>query len=116
MPSFFSRRKFIDSIAKSSAGIYLGLSPIYGAIPELTLKNSSTDWQDWKNYSGNVEHPCLTIKDQDLEFARENIRRYSWAKDYAARTEKNAQRYLHLIDADFLLKMIEETTPGDPLY
>jgi hypothetical protein len=122
VPSYLSRRKFIDRIAKSSASIYLGLSPIYGAIPELTLKNSSLDWnsspdwQDWKNYSGKVEHPCLTIKGVDLKFARENILRYSWAKDYAARTEKNAHRYLHLINTAFLLKMIEETTPGDPLY
>lgn len=117
MASFLSRRKFIDRIAKSSAGVYLGLSPIYGAIPKFTTVDGAIpNWPEWKNYSDKVKHPCLTIKEQDLNVARENTNLYGWAKDYASKVDRNAQHYLHLIDAIFLAKMIEETTPGDPLY
>jgi hypothetical protein len=118
MPSFLSRRKFIGNITTAGAGFYLGLSTVYSAIPKFSIIDDEklAEWPEWKKYTDKIKHPCLTIKERDLEFARENIRMYSWAKDYASRAEKNAQRYHHLIDVAFLAKMIEETTPGDPLY
>ncbi|MEO9003080.1 MAG: hypothetical protein ABI288_00010, partial [Ginsengibacter sp.] len=117
MQSFLSRKKFIERIAKGSAGVYLGLSPIYATIPKFTnVEKIVPDGQKWKNYSEKIKHPCLTIKKADLDVARENTRLYGWAKDYASKVDKNAQRYHHLIDAAFLVKMIEETTPGDPLF
>ena len=117
MNSFLSRKKFIEQIAKGSAGVYLGLLPVYAAIPKFTnVEKAIPDGRNWKNYSEGIKHPCLTIKEDDLNVARENIKRYGWAKDYASKVERNARKYHHLINAVFLAKMIEETTPGDPLY
>jgi hypothetical protein len=75
---------------------------------------SLLDWSDWEKYRKTVNHPCLTIKQKNLDFAHQNIRRYGWARDYVFRVESIIQKYLHLITSEFLEKMIEYTTPGDP--
>ncbi len=58
-----------------------------------------------------VVHPCLTIKPADIARAKENIRRYPWAK-----TEADA--LIHLANADvakfspeYVAHMLEATTP-----
>ncbi len=74
------------------------------------------DWSPWEQYRTTVKHPGVTIKAADIARAKENIKRYVWAKNYAAAVEKNAQRDLGRITPEFLAAMIPETTPGDPLW
>lgn len=116
-----SRRKFVGSIATAGMGFYLGLPEAYVTASQLYTKFPGDeilfDWSDWEQYRDKVQHPSLTIKEADLDFARENIRRYGWARDYAARVENNAIRFLYLMNPNFLAEMVvEETTPGDPLW
>jgi hypothetical protein len=117
MSSFLSRRKFISGISAGSAGLYLGMSHAsFGVNPfwKPAGEEELLDWSDWELYSNSVQHPCLTIKQADIDCARENSRKYRWAGEYTERVERNAQRYLHLVNSAFLEKMIGETTPGHP--
>lgn len=118
LPSSLSRRKFIHQIAGLGTATYLGMTPLlhFRQIAPDSKGLPLYNWEDWKNFTKKVEHPCLTIKKQDLAYARENINRYSWAKDYATTVENEARRYHHLINPTFLVTMIEENTPGDPLF
>ncbi|MCX6908045.1 MAG: hypothetical protein NTY01_08385, partial [Verrucomicrobia bacterium] len=74
------------------------------------------DWSAWEKHRDSIRHPCVTFKAADIARARENIRRYQWAKNYATGVEKSAKRYLDRLTPEFLAKMIPETTPGDPLW
>lgn len=74
------------------------------------------DWSAWEKYLDTVQHPCVMFKPDDVARAKENIRRYDWAKTYAANLERNAKQYLERITAEFLVRMIPETTPGDALW
>jgi hypothetical protein len=117
MDKVFSRRKFIGNVTLGGAGLYFGLSKPSAMGAELVMQNDDEpllDWSLWEKYRTTVKHPCLTIKAHDLDCAHENMRRYGWARDYAARVERNAQRYLLYITPAFLEKMIEDTTPGHP--
>ncbi len=118
MTRSLSRRKFIGGITAAGAGLYIGISPVsprtnnyYTQADDEPLFN----WSAWELYRNMVKHPCLTIKPENLEIAHENIKRYGWARDYATKVERIINRYLNLITPVFLQKMIEETTPGDPL-
>src|SRR5665647_867661 len=119
MSRFLSRRKFISGVTTVGVGYYVGLSHVYpdiNGLPTSLVDEKQFEWKEWEQYFDKVAHPCLTIKEKDLNFALENTRRYDWAKDYASRVKSNAERYYHLINSEFLAKMIEETTPGDPLF
>jgi len=74
------------------------------------------DWSAWEKYRDTVQHPCVLYQSADLARARENIRRYAWAKKYVAGVEQNAKRHLDRITPEFLARMIPETTPGDSLW
>lgn len=114
-----SRRKFIGGMTTAGAGLSLGILPAFTTGNGLSLPHCSEpllDWSDWEKYRSTVRHPCLTIKPENLDFAHENIRQYGWARDYASNVERIINRHLHLITPAFLEKMIEETTPGDPLW
>ncbi len=116
---FLSRRKFIGGVATTGVSLYFGISPVFASRNGLTIPADSEpllDWSAWEEFRTTVKHPCLTIKAENLNFALENIRRYGWAKDYASRVERIIKRYVHLITPVFLENMIEETTPGDPLW
>lgn len=69
------------------------------------------DWSPWERYRQTVSHPCGYINAQDLERARENIKRYDWAKEYARAIESRAQRYLDRFTPEFIETMIPATTP-----
>ncbi|MCE5345328.1 MAG: heparinase II/III-family protein [Bacteroidales bacterium] len=114
-----SRRKFIGGMTTAGAGLYLGILPALKRGNGLFIPQCSEpllDWSDWEKYRSTVQHPCLTIKTENLDFAHENIKLYGWARDYASNVERIINRHLHLITPAFLEKMIEETTPGDPLW
>jgi hypothetical protein len=114
-----SRRKFLGDVTTAGAGLYFGLSQVndvFGNIDKTEDYINNFDWSDWEKYRETVKHPCLTIKATDLGYAHENMRRYGWAREYAARIERNIQHYFHLMTPAFLESMIEETTPGDPLW
>ena len=76
------------------------------------------DYADWKKYRTTVNHPTLAIKPADLQRAKENARRYAWAKNYVAGVIRTGEGLLKRIDADpkFIESMIPTTTPGDPLF
>ena len=115
----FSRRKFITSLSVAGAGMYVGFlpAPLRGnALITSSDVKSLMDWSLWEKFRSTVVHPCLTIKQGDMECARENIKRYSWAQEYVSGVERSIIRSLHLIDKEFIEMMIEETTPGDPLW
>jgi len=117
--SLCSRRKFLGSITAAGTGFCFGIPQVltgksyFGNFwPDEPL----FDWSPWEKYRNLVRHPCLTIKPVNLEYAHENIRRYKWAGEYASRLERIINRYISLLEPSFLKSMIEDTTPGDPLW
>jgi len=118
MSGYYSRRKFIGRVTMAGTGLYLGLADYFpGQRPApYSAPEDLFNWSDWEKYRHLVQHPCLTVRESDLAVARENIRRYSWAGDYFARVERNAERYLDKMTPSFLERMVEDTTPGDPLW
>ncbi len=74
------------------------------------------DWSDWEKYRGAVSHPSGAIKADDLARARENLRRYDWARQYAATLERTARRTVGQLTPAYLAHMIPETTPGDSKF
>src|SRR5688500_7594964 len=69
------------------------------------------DWSEWKRYRSTVSHPSLTIKPADLKRARENIRRYDWAKQYADALHDKALAYAARFTPRYVERMLEQTTP-----
>ncbi len=115
----FSRRRFLGGITTAGISCYLGLPDAF-ATPTVSAgsvdEEKLFDWSDWEKYRRNVQHPNLTLKKDDLACAHENRKRYPWAKKYFERIEFKATRHINLISEEFLARMIEETTPGDPLW
>src|SRR5688572_23676166 len=76
------------------------------------------DYAEWTKYRTTVTHPTLAIKPADLNRAKENARRYAWAKNYVAGVIRTGEGLLERLDADpkFVESMISTTTPGDPLF
>lgn len=76
------------------------------------------DYAEWKKYRTTVSHPTLAIKPADLHRARENARRYPWAKNYVARVVRTGEGLLKRIEGDrkFVESMIPTTTPGEPRF
>ncbi len=64
------------------------------------------DWSSWEKYRSTVEHPAGYINTRDLENARENIKRYQWAKEYADGVEARAGAHLDKFTPEFLEQMI----------
>jgi len=71
-----------------------------------------TDWSDWEKYRNVDNHPCTSIKPEDLERARENIRRYEWAQDYLEDVVSGAEEVIERLSPEYLEQMIPRTTPG----
>ena len=119
MSRSFSRRRFIGGMSTAGIACCLGLPDVFAGstrFPSFTQDEKLFDWSEWEKFRDNVQHPCLTIKSKDLAFARENIRRYEWARKYLRSVEDKAERYLNQLTDEFIVSMIEETTPGDPLW
>jgi hypothetical protein len=74
------------------------------------------DWSAWEKYRGTVQHPSGAFKAVDIARARENLVRYSWARNYAAGLEKTAQAAVGRLTPEYLAHMIPATTPGDPKF
>ena len=55
--------------------------------------------------------PRLTIKPADLERARENVRRYEWARKYRDEVVKKADARVAQFTPAFVERMVEATTP-----
>lgn len=118
-PTDAERRKFLKQSSWVGMGIYLATSPVFAHNHKPGVSQATEpllDWTDWEKYRTKVKHPCLVIKPENMDIAQENLRRYGWARDYAERIEKMIQRHFQLITPEFLENMIEETTPGDPLW
>jgi hypothetical protein len=74
------------------------------------------DWSPWERYRATVVHPAAIIKPPDVPRARENIRRYDWARRYAASLESQAKARLPELTDAYLEQLIPATTPGDSLF
>jgi hypothetical protein len=57
-----------------------------------------------------VEHPCLTLRDQNFEIARSNMRRYDWAKSHFESMEQQSDYYADRSES-WIEGMIPELTP-----
>jgi hypothetical protein len=75
-----------------------------------------TNWSDWTKFRSSVQHPSGAIKAADVVRARENIRRYEWAKNYYESLLKRASILLPRLTPEYIEMMIPETTPGDALW
>jgi len=70
------------------------------------------DWSDWQKYREQVVHPATLIKPEDLARAKENVRRYAWARAYEKRVRSSADSILERLSTEYVEAMIEPTTPG----
>ncbi|WP_339716660.1 hypothetical protein [Cyclobacterium amurskyense] len=114
-----NRRDFIKQSTLLGLGMYL--SPfVLSSTPHKSFDYPDTeqllDWTDWKMYRHSVNHPCLTIKEDNLQAAKENIKNYDWARVHFDRIDAIIKQHIGKITPDFLNSMVEETTPGDPLW
>lgn len=115
------RRQFLYHLVLGSSGMMIGSSDW---LPFLTQdrprENPGSeplfDWTLWEKYRSQIHHPCLTFKEANVDLAHKNIARFPWAENYARNIERAAFHHIHLTDRIILEKLIEETTPGDPLW
>ncbi len=91
--------------------LLLSLTPLRAAAPDPLF-----DWTAWENHRSSVQHPSGAFKPADLARARENLARYPWAQSYAAALEKTARAALTKLTPEEVVRMIPETTPGDPKF
>jgi hypothetical protein len=102
---------------RPSRGVLLLSLVCLGVAPALAAEDPLTDWSDWEKYRASVKHPSLTVKEADQERAKENARRYPWAKAYVEQVRKGADAAVErLKDEHFVEHMIEATTPQDGLF
>lgn len=116
------------SLALSLASVIYSL-PIFAApadgaldkpnVGKLVNGESRPDWEplmDWsssKKYRGGVQHPSGAIKAGDVVRARENLKRYEWARKYFEALQSRANASVKRFTLSVIKMMIEETTPGD---
>jgi len=74
------------------------------------------DWSAWKLHRTTVVHPAGTIKPADVERAKENMRRYEWARAYAEELRRGADDWLNRLTPEWIATMIPVETPGDTLF
>lgn len=98
---------FAAAVLISWIGVGSGEKKLRAAPPAV-----SPDWSEWEKWRGSVVHPATIIKPEDLERARENIRRHPWARAEADRARRSADAALKTINPEYIEMMIEETTPG----
>ena len=104
------RRTVVGSVFCVASFLSVGspILPAWAADPPPGV----ADWSDWEKYRADVIHPATLIKPEDLVRARENTRRYAWARDYVDRIKTSADSVLKRLSDEYLEAMIEPTTPG----
>ncbi|MCB0688288.1 MAG: heparinase II/III family protein [Saprospiraceae bacterium] len=112
----YHRRKFINDFLKTMAGLSLSQPWSISHIPSLSRSEPLHDWSAWETYRDEVVHPCLTIKEKDLENARRNIINFEWADNYYQNILRKADGHILDLQKFSLDQLIEKTTPGDPLW
>src|SRR5215207_10607802 len=108
-----------DAVLAARAIVLIGM--VAFALPAAIARGQDDpllDYADWTKYRTTVIHPTLAITPADLNRAKENARRYAWAKNYVAGVIQAGEGLLKRIEADpkFIESMIPTTTPGDPLF
>ncbi len=113
-----NRRTFIDQTVKAGVACSIGL-PWFSIDRNRCIdpiNDPLLDWSFWEKYRTEIRHPALTLKPQDLDRARANIQNFEWARNYAGNIKRQADSFIGLIHGHGLEKLIETTTPGDPLW
>ena len=72
--------------------------------------NEVQDIRQWRRFS--VSHPVSSIKQSDLENARQNMASHKWARQYAAKMRRAGDKHVNEFTDDFLERMVEITTAG----
>ena len=68
------------------------------------------DWSPWEKYRSTVRHPRGYVNARDLDNARENAKRYGWAKDSAQAVQRGVQGHVQRFTDEFIETMIPATT------
>lgn len=115
------RRRFLSQITLGAWGLMIVPSRLPSLFTSDRLTNVPNaeplfDRTLWEKYRSTVTHPCLTFKSENITLARENRSRFSWAENYANNIEEAASHFIHLTERRTLEDLIEQTTPGDPLW
>ncbi len=113
----YTRSEFLQHLAAGSVGVGFGTSflPGIGQPQDDQHVNPLFDWSPWERFRGEVQHPSLTIKNEDISFAKRNLQKFRWAKNYVENMERHVQSYLEYAQWNWVEQYIEETTPGDTL-
>ena len=74
------------------------------------------DFSPSSRYRATVAHPALTVKSADVARARENLRLHDWAKAFAQRVRRTADRHAARFTPEFVAQMLEPTTPLSTLF
>src|SRR5690606_14570746 len=107
-----SRRQFLGVAAVTT----FILPSTLGLRGKVNVNEPLFDWKLWEKFRDQVVHPALTIREEDIENALTNKAKFEWAAHYVNNIEQLARKYLHHIQTTNLTNLIEETTPGDPLW
>lgn len=88
------------------------IAVLTAVMPVAAQELDPTDWSDWEQYRNVDDHPCTSIKPEDLERARANIERFEWAREYRENVVNGADEVLERLSDEYLQQMIPRTTPG----
>lgn len=114
-----TRRDFVSDVVVKSTGILIGnkLLPLAELAQSQVSKSEPLfDRALWERYRHTVRHPSLVIKNRHRNIALNNIRLHEWARNYVANLENSARHHLIYTEDKQLQALIQETTPGDPLW
>jgi len=103
---------------KAMIWVLLPLTAVLAAaqVQRKPADESLLDWSAWTRYRTAIVHPAGTIKPADIKRARENMKRYEWARSYAQEIEQKARDWAPKLTPDWLATMIPVDTPGDSLF
>lgn len=115
------RRRFLTQMVWGTTVMALANPALPSLFRESIFDNQAFteplfDWSAWKKFRMEVDHPCLTFREQHKIQALKNISRFKWAENYAKNLRRSASHYLSFSTSEMLERLIEETTPGDPLW
>jgi hypothetical protein len=100
-------------MAAAMAAGCLGLFATAGRAQDTSASRERLlDWTPWERYRAAVKHPATSVHAADVARARENLRRYAWARAYRDAVEGRCRPWRDKLTPEFLERIVPETTPG----